>query len=128
MCICRINYYLVDKTTVATTNIWIQTTGFISCKCTNIHFIYNKIILQKQQQTNKLWCNKMLLKFAFNSERTWRIKIFIWFFDQKKNIHLANKKFKATLKHENYFISPTCTGKALLNLKNISDCSSNHKM
>ena len=42
--------YLLNHTKVASTYIWSQPTGFISCKCTNIHFIDNKILLQKRKK------------------------------------------------------------------------------
>lgn len=41
-------YYLLYHTNVAATYTWVHPTGFIGCKGPYIHFVYNKIILEKK--------------------------------------------------------------------------------
>lgn len=46
------SHYLLDYTKIAATYVFMQSTRFISSKSANIHFIYNKVLLQSQ---HKIW-------------------------------------------------------------------------
>lgn len=55
--------YLLYHTKVTATYVWIQSTGIISCEGPDIHFIQNKIFLQKQNifflvKLHKIDCTK----------------------------------------------------------------------